>query len=139
LERGAAAVEEVLEKGFEAEGALDGGFDFGEFAVGKFFPAGADGGVVAKAAEEELDFGEGKAHVAGKADEEDAVEGVRRVAALASGAMGRGEKAAFFVVADGGGVEAGAAGEIADFHVEVPSLSRADFGSFKKSVAMLRP
>jgi len=48
--------------------------DFVEFAGGEFFPARADGGVVAEAAEEELDFGEGEAHVGGEADEEDAME-----------------------------------------------------------------
>jgi len=84
-----------------------------------FFQRGADGGVVAKAAEEEFDFGEGEAHVAGESDEEYAVESVAWVAALAAGTMGRGEEAAFFVEADGGGVEVGAVGEITDFHVEV--------------------
>jgi hypothetical protein len=110
-------VEEPVKERLEIEGTSDILLDFGEFAMGQFFPAGADGGVVAEAAEEEFDFGEGEAHVAGKANEEDAVDGVRRVAALAASAMGRGEKAAFFVIADGGGVKAGAAGKISDFHV----------------------
>jgi hypothetical protein len=38
--------------------------------------------------------------------------------------MGRGEKAAFFVVTDGGGVEIGAAGEMTDFHFWILSFSR---------------
>lgn len=116
LERSATAAEEAPEEGFELKGAGDILFDFGEFAGGEFFPARADGGVIAEAAEEELDFGEGEAHVGGETDQEDAVEGVGGIAALAAEAVGRGEEAALFVVADGGGVEAGAMGELADFH-----------------------
>jgi hypothetical protein len=116
LERGATAAEETLEKGFELEGAGDVSLDFGEFVGGEFCPAGADGSVIAEAAEEELDFGMGEAHVGGEADEKDAVEGVGGIAALAAEALGRGEQTAFFIVADGGGVETGAAGELADFH-----------------------
>ena len=54
LEGGAVAAEQALEEGFEFEGAGDVLFDFGELAGGKFFPARADGGVVAEAAEEEM-------------------------------------------------------------------------------------
>ncbi len=88
----------------------------GELAGGKFFPAGADGCVVAEAAKEELDLGKGEAHVGGEADEEDAIESLAGIAALAAEALGRGEEAEFFVVADGGGVEAGAVCELTDFH-----------------------
>jgi hypothetical protein len=116
VERGAAAAEEALEKGSELEGADDVLIDFGQLAGGELFPARADGSVIAEAAKEELDFGKGEAHVGGEADEKDAVEGVGGIAALAAEALGRGEQTAFFIVADGGGVEAGAAGELADFH-----------------------
>ena len=57
------AVEEALEEGFELEGTDDTLLDFVEFARGEVFPAGADGGGVAEAAEEEFDFGKGEAHV----------------------------------------------------------------------------
>jgi hypothetical protein len=116
------AAEEALEEGFELEGASDSLFDLGELAGGEFSPAGADGSVVAEAAEEELDFGEGEAHVGGEADEEDAVERVGGIATLASDALGRGEEAHFFVVADGRGVEVGAGGEFTDFHDGVPEI-----------------
>ena len=106
----------LLEKGFETEGAGDAGFDLGEFSGGELFPARADGSVVAEAVEEELDFREGEAHFSGEADEQDAVERVRRIAALAAGAMRGSEEAEFFVVADGGGAEACATGEFTDFH-----------------------
>jgi hypothetical protein len=122
LQRGAVAAEEAVEEGFEFEGAGDGLIDFGELAGGEFFPARADGSVVAEAAEEEFDFGEGKAHVGGEADEEDAMEGVAGIAALTADPLGRGEEAEFFVVADGGGVEAGAGGEFTDFHDGVPEI-----------------
>ena len=116
LKTRAAAAEKVLEYRFEAEGALNVAFDFGDFAVRKFFPAWADRSVVAKAAEEELDFGESETHFSGEADEQDAIESVGRVAALAADAVRRGEQAAFFVVANGRGVKAGASGEFSDFH-----------------------
>src|SRR5229473_1820243 len=116
------AVEEALEEGFELEGTDDTLLDFVEFARGEVFPAGADGGGVAEAAEEEFDFGKGEAHVRGEADEEDAMEGVAGIAALAAGPLGRGEEAHFFVVADSGGVEAGAGGEFTDFHDGVPEI-----------------
>jgi hypothetical protein len=72
--------------------------------------------------QEELDLTESKAHVAGKADEQDAVEGLTRIAALATDAMRRSEEAAFFVVADGGGAKAGAAGKFTDFHEDIPKM-----------------
>ena len=90
--------------------------DFGELAGGEFFPAWADGRVVAEAAEEKFNFGEGETHFGRETDEENAREGVSRVAALAAFAVGRGEEAAFFIVADGGGVEVGGRGKLADFH-----------------------
>ena len=63
------AAEEALEEGFQFEGTGDRLIDFGDFSGGEFFPAGADGSIVAEAAEEELDFSKCEAHVAGKADE----------------------------------------------------------------------
>jgi hypothetical protein len=116
------AAEEALEEEFEFDGAGDVLFDFGEFTCGEFFPAGADGAVVAEAAEEQLDFGEGEGHVSGEADEKDAVQSVTGVAALAAEALGRDEEAHFFVVADGGSVEVGAGGEFTDFHDGVPEI-----------------
>ena len=105
------AVEEALEEGFELEGTDDTLLDFEEFAGGEFFPARANWCVVAEAAEEQLDFGEGEAHVRGEADEEDAMKGIAGIAALAADPLGRGEEAHFFVVADSRGIEVGAAGE----------------------------
>ena len=110
------AAQQGLEKAFELEGAGDSLIDFGEFSGGEFLPAGSDGSIVVEAAEEELDFGEGEAHVAGKTNKQDAMKGVGRVTALAAEALGWGEETHFFVIADGGGVEIGAAGELADFH-----------------------
>jgi hypothetical protein len=116
------AAEEALKEGFEFEGAGDALFDFDKFPGGEFFPAGTDGSVIAEAAEEELDFGEGETHVGGKADEQDAVKGVAGIAALAADPLGRCEEAAFLIVADGGGVEIGARGEFTDFHDGVPEI-----------------
>src|SRR5882762_8550503 len=116
------AVEEALEEGFELEGTDDTLLDFVEFARGEVFPARANWCVVAEAAEEELDFGKGEAHVGGEADEEDAVERVGGITALTADALGRDEDAHFFVVADGRGVELGAAGEFTDFHDGVPEI-----------------
>ena len=106
LEGDAAAMLKILEKSFEAEPAGDAGFDFGELSGGEFFPARADGGIVAEAVEEELNFGKGETHFAGEADEQDAVQGVGGIATLAAKAVRGSEQAEFFVVTDGGGVEA---------------------------------
>jgi hypothetical protein len=116
LEGGAVAMEEALEEGFEFEGTRDVLFDLGDFSGSELFPTRAYRSVIAEAAEEELDFGKGEAHFAGEADEEHAVEGVAGVTALAAAAVGRGEKAHFFVIADCRSVEADASGELADFH-----------------------
>jgi hypothetical protein len=114
--RGAAAAEETLKKGFELEGTGDIALDFDELAGGKFFPTRADGSVTAEATEKEIDFREGKVHVACETDEEDAIESVGGIAALAANTLWRDEEATLFVVADGGGVEAGERCKLADFH-----------------------
>jgi|SRR5215467_761389 len=112
---------EILEKSLEAKRPGDAGFKFGELSGGEFLPARADGSVVAEAAEEEPDFGEGETHFASETNEQDAVESVVRIAALAARAVRRSEEAEFFVVANGGGVEAGPMGEFTDFHGMFPS------------------
>jgi hypothetical protein len=116
LEGGTVAVQEALKEGFQSKGTGDVLFDLREFSGGEFFPARADGRIVAETVEKEFDFGKGEAHVASEADEEDAMEGIGGVTALAAEALGRGEESRFFIVADGGGVEVGAASELADFH-----------------------
>jgi len=93
LERSAMAILKLLEKGFETEGTGDAGFDFGELSGGELFPARADGSVVTEAAEEELDFREGETHFSGEADEQDAVERVEGIAALAASTVRRSEEA----------------------------------------------
>ena len=65
----AAAMEEMFEERFEAKRALDVVLHLRDLAMSEFSPARADGSVFPQAGEEELDFAEGKAHVAGEADE----------------------------------------------------------------------
>src|SRR5713101_5217783 len=113
----------MVEERFQTEGTLDSVVDFTDFAVSEFFPARADGCVVAQSVKEMFDFAQGEAHFAGEADQQYAVEGIARVAALAAGTVGRGEETHFFVVTDGGGVEPGAGGEFPDFHVSLPEPS----------------
>jgi hypothetical protein len=96
--------------------------NFVELACGKFFPARADRRVIPKAAEEELDLAEREVHIAGKADEQNAMKSVAGIAALAADPLRRGKQAAFFVVADGGSVEVGAGGELTDFHDGAPEI-----------------
>jgi hypothetical protein len=122
LERGAMAMAKALKERFELEGAGDVLIDFDELTGGEFFPTRADGSVVTEAAEEKLDLGEGEAHIAGETDEEDAMQSFGRVAALAAEPLGRGEEATLFVVTDGGGVAASAAGELTDFHDSDPEI-----------------
>jgi hypothetical protein len=107
----------MLEKRFQTDRTLDTVVDLADLAVSEFFPAGADGGIVAQAVQEEFDLVEGKSHFTGEADQEHTVECIAWIASLAASALRRGKQADFFVVTDGGGVKAGAAGEISDFHV----------------------
>lgn len=110
------AAQKPLKERLKFERAGNVLFNFDEFPGGEFFPARADGDVVAEAVEEELDFSECEAHVGGETDQEDAMERVARVATLAADPLWHGEEAEFFVVTDGGGVEVGAGGEFTDFH-----------------------
>src|ERR1700739_2258008 len=109
-------MDEALEKGLEAERPGDAIFDFGEFFGGEIFPARADGHAVAKAAEKKLDFGEGEAHFPGETDEQDTINSIGRIAALAAETLRRREEARFFVVADSGGIQTGATGKLTNFH-----------------------
>jgi hypothetical protein len=122
MELDAAAALEAVEKIEEALRLTQTLLHFGDFAGGEFAPTSGDGRVFTEAVEEELDFGEGEIHFAGEADELKAVEGVRGIAALAVDAVGQRKQADFFVVADGGGVEAGAGSEFSDFHGCILSL-----------------
>ena len=121
IERSTTAAKQSLKKSFKTQRTGDVVFDLGELSRCEFFPTRADGRIVAKAAEEELDFNEGEAHFAGKANEQDAIEGVRGIATLAAGAVRWSEQAEFLVVADGGSVQARATSEFSDFHLCVPS------------------
>jgi hypothetical protein len=116
IERSTTAAEQALEKSFEAQRTGDVFFDLGELSRCEFLPTRADARIVAEAAEEELDFDEGEAHFARKANEQDAIEGVRGIATLAAGTVRWNEQAEFLVVANGGSVQARAASEFPDFH-----------------------
>jgi hypothetical protein len=109
-------MEKVLEERFEAARTEDEGVDLLDLAMGKFSPARADGGVTAQAAEEEFDFAEGKTHFGGESNEQNAIESIAGIAPLATGAYRWLEESNFFVVANGGSVEAGARGQVTDFH-----------------------
>ena len=114
-------MEEILEKGFQAESAGDAVSNLGELLGGEFSPARADRSIIPEAAEEKLDFCERETHLAGKANQQDAVESVRGVTTLAADTVGRGEQTEPFIVADGRSSETGAVSKLADFHE--PSLA----------------
>ena len=63
------ALEEMLEERFQANGTLNRFIHFADFVTGEFFPAGADGSIVAQALEKKFDLAKRKAHVAGEANE----------------------------------------------------------------------
>ena len=67
------------------------------------------------------------------------MEGVAGIAALATCALWRSEEAEFFVVADGGGVEAGAASEFTDFHFRMLSGCESLNVLCQRLAAWLRP
>ena len=93
-------MEQILEKSFQTERADDAIFDLGEFFCGELFPARADRSLIPEAAKEKLDFGKGETHLAREANQQDTVESVSRVAALAADAMRRRKQAELFVVTD---------------------------------------
>jgi hypothetical protein len=90
--------------------------DLVEFALDKFFPAGADRGIVPQAAEKRFHLPEREAHFTGEAEEAEPIDGIAGVAALTSYALGRRGKADFFVISYSGSVEICGGGEFTDFH-----------------------
>ena len=134
----AAAKLEAFEEVEEALRLQEVRLQFRYFGGGKFAPAGGDGSVLAETVEEKFDFSEGKIHFAGEADEQDAVEIIGGIASLGVDAAGWGEDAEFLVVADGGGVDAGAGGEVTDFHGAVPFLIRGQRGRLARCALDLK-
>jgi hypothetical protein len=59
----------------------------GDLAGREFTPARRDWGVFAEAVEEESDFGEGEVHLGREADQQDSIEGIAGIAALAGDAF----------------------------------------------------
>src|SRR5216683_2765573 len=96
----------MFEKGFELARTLDAGVDLLDFAVGQFSPAGSDGNVVSQATEKNLNLRQGKAHIAGEADEQQTTEGVTGVAPLIALAVGCGDNAQLLVITNGGSTKA---------------------------------
>jgi hypothetical protein len=106
----------VLDERLKAARAPDRFVELFDFVMGQFPPGWANRGPVLQAVEEDFDLAKGKAHIAGEADEEYAGHNISGISALAPNPVRNREKAAFFVVADGGGVEAGVAGKLSNLH-----------------------
>jgi len=70
----------------------------------QFFPARTNGSVVLQSIEKNFDLAQRESHLAGKADEDHAVECVRGVPPLAACSVGRREQSTSFVVTDRGSV-----------------------------------
>jgi hypothetical protein len=104
LEWNAPTTQKVFEEQFQAPRALDAPLDFLNFSVREFSPARPNWRVVPQAVEKNFDLAQRESHLARKANEEHAVECVRRVPALATCTMGWREQSASFVVTDRGGV-----------------------------------
>jgi len=84
VEAGAGAAGlEALEKAEEAAGEEQALLELSDLLRREFAPAGGDRRAGAEAVEEEFDFGEREIHFGGEADEEETVESVGGVAALA--------------------------------------------------------
>jgi hypothetical protein len=115
LKGGAVTAEEMFEEGFEAARAGDELIDLFDLATSQLFPAGADGSVLAEAAEEEFDFSERKIHFTGETNQQQVVEGGTCVAALAPDALGWREQTYFFVIANGRRRDGSAYGQVSDF------------------------
>ena len=90
---------------------MDGVVHLFDFGVSQFLPARAYWGVVSQAGQEEFDFCKGETHVGGKADQEDAVQCVSGIPALASDAVWCFENAQVLVITNGRWFEASATGK----------------------------
>lgn len=88
-QRNTVAMQKVFEERFQAARAADALVDFLDLAVREFFPARPNRGVVPQTVEKHFDLAQRESHLAGKADEDHAVERVRGVPALAACAVGR--------------------------------------------------
>jgi hypothetical protein len=88
------------------------------------FPAWSDWGFIPQAIEKKLDLIQGKTHITGEPDEENAVESIGGIPPLTIRAMRSAKKATLFVVADRRSVEASAPSEFSNFHFLPADLSR---------------
>jgi len=120
MKRRAAAIRKTAHELFKTTRTSNEFTEVYDFSRSELLPARADGRIFTNAAEEDADFAKGKTHFAGEANEEYAIEGFRGIAALATCARWRWKKADFFVIPDGGSVEACLPGKSADFHFESP-------------------
>ena len=84
-------MQKVFEERFQVPRAPDTLLDFLNFSVRELFPPRPDWGVIPQSIEKNFDLAQRESHIAGKADEEHAVECVRGVPALAARTVGRGE------------------------------------------------
>jgi len=113
-------MQKVFEERFQVPSAPNTILDFLNFSAREFFPARPNWRVVPQAVEKNFDLAQRESHLARKADEEHAVEGIRGVPALAARTVGRGKQCASFVVTDRGSVQSRTAGEFAYLHF-IPS------------------
>jgi hypothetical protein len=85
------AMQEVFEQRFQTARAANVLVDFLDLLVRELFPPRPDWGVIPQPVEKNFDLAQRESHIAGKADEEHAVECVRGIPALAARTVGRGE------------------------------------------------
>jgi hypothetical protein len=104
LQRGAAALQQMLEQRFQEQRLFDGPLDLRDLAMSQFSPAGTYRGASAQTVQEDSDFAKGKTHVAGETDEQDAMDCVVWIPALSADTVRSREQAYFFVVTDGRGI-----------------------------------
>jgi len=97
-------MQKVFQERFQAARAADALVDFEDLSMRQFFPVRTNGSVVLQSIEKNFDLAQRESHLAGKADEDHAVECVRGVPALAACAVGRREQSTSFVVTDRGSV-----------------------------------
>jgi hypothetical protein len=105
------ALEEVFEKELEPTRPEYVLFYFLELLTRQFPPAQANRRPIPQAVQKEFGFPESEAHVAGEADKEYAVHSIVSISALAADSMWSRDKATFFIVANGRGIDAGPGGE----------------------------
>ena len=114
VERVAVAAGGYRQPAFHRRCAFDQGLDFGELALGEVAYLLVGGTPLSAGGQQRPRVVEGEPGALGDVNHSEALDGLLGVAALAAAALGLGKDARALVIADRGGIDAGAGSDLAD-------------------------